>query len=107
MELQNMTIRKNPAIIRQNAAKEENLVLVLVVLRMTEGMTKILHFDHIEYKLRQKTSFSFTVLQNPEKMPFPEFTLFAAWSIFNVFCLFRTEFPSDGNFQIILIIYVL
>ena len=78
MELQNMTIRKNPAIIRQNAAKEENLVLVRVVLRMTEGMTKILHFDHIEYKLRQKTSFSFTVLQNPEKMPFPEFTLFAA-----------------------------
>ena len=71
MEPQNMTIRKNPAIIRQNAAKEENLVLVLVVLRMTEGMTKILHFDHIE-------SFSFTVLQNPEKMPFPEFTLFAA-----------------------------
>ena len=32
MELQNMTIRKNPAIIRQNAAKEENLVLVPVVL---------------------------------------------------------------------------
>ena len=40
MELQNMTIRKNPAIIRQNAAKEENLVLVRVVLRMTEGMTR-------------------------------------------------------------------
>ena len=49
MELQNMTIRKNPAIIRQNAAKEENPVPVRVVLRMTEGiMSKILHFDHIE-----------------------------------------------------------
>ena len=49
MEPQNTTIRKNPAIIRQNV-KEENPVPVRVALRMTAGiiiMTKI-HFDHIE-----------------------------------------------------------